>query len=53
MHIDFTPAQEALRLELRTYFSALMTPELEDEVAETEGGGPLYTAAMRKMGADG
>jgi alkylation response protein AidB-like acyl-CoA dehydrogenase len=53
VHIDFTDEQKALRHELRSYFAALMTPELEEEVVTSEGGGPLYTQALRKMGADG
>ena len=53
MEIDFSPEQHRLRSQLREYFSALMTPELENEVATTEGGGPLYSKALKKMGADG
>ena len=30
-----------------------MTPDLLDEVAGTEGGGPLYRKALEQMGADG
>ena len=29
MYIAYTPEQEALRRELRAYFAALMTPEVE------------------------
>jgi alkylation response protein AidB-like acyl-CoA dehydrogenase len=53
MYIDLTPELRALQEELRSYFEALMTPELVAEIAGSEGGGPLYRAAMRKMGADG
>jgi alkylation response protein AidB-like acyl-CoA dehydrogenase len=53
MYIDYTPGQQALREELRTYFAALMTPELRAELAGSEGGTPLYTKALRKMGKDG
>jgi alkylation response protein AidB-like acyl-CoA dehydrogenase len=53
MHIDFSDEEKALRLELRNYFAALMTPEVEEEVATSEGGGPLYTRALKRMGADG
>jgi hypothetical protein len=53
MFIDLTDEQRALRDELRTYFSGLMTPELEQEVATGEGGGPLFRSAMRKLGKDG
>jgi len=55
MKIEFTPEQEALRKELRAYFKALITPELdaELELSPGEGGGPLWKAAMRQMGRDG
>jgi len=53
MYIDFTAEQKALRDELREYFSALMTPELEAEVSVGEGGGPLFRRALRKLGSDG
>ncbi|HEY9033977.1 MAG TPA: acyl-CoA dehydrogenase family protein [Pseudomonadales bacterium] len=55
MKIEFTPEQQALREELRAYFSELMTPALRAEVAETvgEGGGPLFWQAMEKLGQDG
>ena len=54
MRIACTPEQEELREELRSYFSGLMTPELTDEIeGSTEGGGPLYRAALKKMGSDG
>jgi acyl-CoA dehydrogenase len=53
MDISLTPELLELRDELRAYFSTLMTDELEQEIAGGEGGGPLYTQALRKMGADG
>ncbi|RMF19312.1 MAG: acyl-CoA dehydrogenase [Deltaproteobacteria bacterium] len=53
MYIDLTEEQKALRDELRDYFSALMTPELEAEVSVGEGGGPLFRKALRKLGEDG
>ena len=52
MFFDLTPAQRALRDELRQYFTDLMTPELTQEVAHSEGGGPLFREAMKKMGRD-
>jgi alkylation response protein AidB-like acyl-CoA dehydrogenase len=52
MHFDLTREQRALRDELRGYFAELMTPELTAEVARSEGGGPLFRQAMRKMGSD-
>lgn len=52
MHFDLTAEQRALRDELRAYFTDLMTPELTREVASSEGGGPMFREAMRKMGRD-
>ncbi|MEL6180655.1 MAG: acyl-CoA dehydrogenase family protein, partial [Myxococcota bacterium] len=53
MYIDYTPEQNALRTEIRAYMAELMTEELEAELAQTEGGGPLYMEAIRTMGRDG
>jgi len=53
VHIDLTPDQRAFRDEMRTYFEKLMTPELVEEIAGSEGGGPLFRAAMKQMGKDG
>lgn len=53
MHIGYTPEQLRLRDQLREYFARLITPELQAEVAGSEGGGPLYHKALRQMGADG
>ena len=53
MVLDYTPEQAELKARLRRYFSEIMTPELEAEVAEQESGGPLYHAALQKMGQDG
>ena len=53
MYIDYTPEQKRLRDELRDYFARLVTPEYQAELGETEGGGPLYTKALRQLGADG
>jgi alkylation response protein AidB-like acyl-CoA dehydrogenase len=53
MYVDYTPSQKALRRELRAYLGELLTPELCEELGRTEGGGPLYRQALRKMGTDG
>jgi 3-oxocholest-4-en-26-oyl-CoA dehydrogenase alpha subunit len=53
MYLDYTPAQQELKRKLRSYFADLMTPELEDEVATLETGGPLYHRALQQMGKDG
>jgi alkylation response protein AidB-like acyl-CoA dehydrogenase len=53
MYIDYTPAEKKLKAELRAYFQELVTQDLLDEISGSEGGGPLYTKALRRMGADG
>ena len=53
MYLDYTPEQQALRRELRAYFGQLVTPAYQAELAESEGGGPLYMAAVHRLGADG
>ncbi len=56
MHIAFTDEQTQLRKELRHYFSNLMTPEVQEEMASGEGeygGGELYKHLVRQMGQDG
>ncbi|TMA36458.1 MAG: acyl-CoA dehydrogenase, partial [Deltaproteobacteria bacterium] len=53
MYLDYTPEQQAVRRELRVYFGRLVTPEYQAELSQSEGGGPLYMQAVRKLGADG
>ena len=53
MRIEYTPEQQALRLQLRDYFSTLVTPEYRQELSVGEGGGPLYTKVLRQLGKDG
>ena len=52
MFIDLTPEQHALRLKVRDYFNALMTPELRLELRGAEGG-DTYRNTIRQMGRDG
>jgi alkylation response protein AidB-like acyl-CoA dehydrogenase len=51
--MDPTPDLESLRDQLRAYFEELMTPALIEEIGTSEGGGPLYTQTLRRLGADG
>jgi alkylation response protein AidB-like acyl-CoA dehydrogenase len=51
--IDLSHEQAVLRDEIRAYFRDIVTPEYEAEMAVSEGGGPEYMKALRKMGADG
>jgi alkylation response protein AidB-like acyl-CoA dehydrogenase len=53
MFVDYSPQERALQTELRAYFAKLMTPELEEELAHSEGGGPHYAKALQQMGKDG
>ena len=55
MHLDFTPEQDALRREIRTYYRDLFTPELRAALdAEWhECGGPVYRHVVGRMGTDG
>jgi 3-oxocholest-4-en-26-oyl-CoA dehydrogenase alpha subunit len=56
MHISFTPEQEQLRQQLRTYFAELMTPELRVALASTSGeygDGEAYKQVVRQLGRDG
>ncbi len=56
MHIDLTPQQRALQLEVREYMKGIMTPELRAEMKDVdlrEGGGPEFRKQLARMGADG
>ena len=53
MYLAYSDEQEALRRELRAYFTELMTPEVEAECAMGDTGGPACLEAVRKMGRDG
>jgi len=53
VHIDLTPEQRALQLELREYFAGLMTPERRVALRDSDAGGQAYRAVVRQMGQDG
>ena len=57
MLISYTPEQEELRRELRTYFGRLMTPERQEALTSTAGGeigiGNIYRETVTQMGKDG
>ena len=56
MQIVYTEEQEALRRELREYFSRLMTEEVQQRMSSGEGdygGGSVYRDLVRQMGKDG
>ena len=57
MRISYTPEQEDLRRELRSYFTKLMTPERQEALSSTAGGeigtGDVYRETVTQMGKDG
>jgi 3-oxocholest-4-en-26-oyl-CoA dehydrogenase alpha subunit len=56
MHIAYTPEQERLRRELRSYFAALMTPEVREALFAGDGDygdGSAYREVVRRLGRDG
>jgi alkylation response protein AidB-like acyl-CoA dehydrogenase len=52
MFIDLTTEQRALKMELREYFSSLVSPE-DAKIMLTERHGPTYRKVIRQMGTDG
>ncbi len=56
MHLTYTPEQEELARELRTYFAGLMTPQLRAGLESVDGeyGDPeAYKGVVRQLGRDG
>ncbi|WP_158882596.1 acyl-CoA dehydrogenase family protein [Amycolatopsis anabasis] len=56
MRISYTPEQEALREQLRSYFAELMTPERREALAGDGGeygNGLAYKEIVRQLGKDG
>ncbi len=56
MHLAYTPEQEHLRQELRSYFAGLMTPEIRRALADGDGDygdGQAYRQVVRQLGRDG
>jgi 3-oxocholest-4-en-26-oyl-CoA dehydrogenase alpha subunit len=56
MRIGYSPEQEELRRELRSYFAQLMTPERVEALSSTEGEygkGNAYRDTVAAMGRDG
>jgi alkylation response protein AidB-like acyl-CoA dehydrogenase len=56
MRISYTPEQEELRRELRSYFTKLMTPERREALSSTQGEvgtGNAYRDTVSQMGKDG
>ena len=53
MRISYTPEQEELRRELRSYFTALMTPERREALSSTQGEVGTRQRVSRRRFADG
>jgi hypothetical protein len=53
MKLAYSPEHKALRQELRNYYKKLLTPEILEEVARSEGVGPIVRKIVRRMGDDG
>jgi hypothetical protein len=53
VELALTPEQQALQQEPREYFAKIVTPEIEEEMATGEMGGPKSKEAIRQMGRDG
>jgi len=52
VRLAYTPEQEAFATELREYFAKIVTPEVQDEMARGEMGGPHCLEAVKQMGLD-
>ncbi|WP_067439528.1 acyl-CoA dehydrogenase family protein [Nocardioides jensenii] len=53
MDLRETPAQQALRAELRAYFADLLPADERREVGEAGAGGPRFRDVVRMLGRDG
>ncbi len=56
MRISYTPEQDELRRELRSYFASLITPERREALMATTGeygAGDVYRETVAQMGRDG
>jgi alkylation response protein AidB-like acyl-CoA dehydrogenase len=53
MYVGYSKEHEALRDELRAYYDRLLTPEVQQQIAESEGIGPVPRRIFEQMAADG
>jgi 3-oxocholest-4-en-26-oyl-CoA dehydrogenase alpha subunit len=53
MEIGYTEEQQGLRTRLRDYYSALLTPEVEAQLATSHGIGPHMRRVVKQMAEDG
>ena len=53
MRIGYSDDNEALRQTLRSYYDALLSPEVRQRLSHSQGIGPDMRAVVRQMGSDG
>jgi 3-oxocholest-4-en-26-oyl-CoA dehydrogenase alpha subunit len=53
VYVGYTEEQEGLRQELRRYYQELLTPEVQQELAEGHGVGPANRRIWKQMCEDG
>ena len=53
MYVGYDEDQQALRQELRDYYAELLTPEVQEGLADANGGGPAMRKVVKQMGTDG
>ena len=53
MEIGYTEEQQALRQEVREYYTNLLTPEVEEELSHSHGIGPTMRRVVKQMASDG
>ncbi|MFF8840665.1 acyl-CoA dehydrogenase family protein [Streptomyces sp. NPDC015130] len=53
MHLEYTPAQNSLRAELRAYFSALVPDDVQTRYDDPAAQKRFYRETVRRLGADG
>ena len=53
MYVGYDEEQQALRQELRDYYAALLTDEVQESLAGSNGVGPAMRKVVKQMGTDG
>ncbi|MEV4941695.1 acyl-CoA dehydrogenase family protein [Streptomyces zaomyceticus] len=53
MHLEYTPAQNSLRAELRAYFAELVPEDVHTRYADPAEQKRFYRETVRRLGADG
>ena len=53
MYVGYDEEQQALRQELRDYYTQLLTPEVQASLAGSNGVGPAMRKVVKQMGTDG